>query len=115
MGRMNTRCDPKDLAVALLLRSACHVRVSAVIADPFGIHAWSWNSSGRDGLGEHAEAAAVRRSNRKRLPRSTIYIAADRRRNGKCVTAKPCEACQRVVDVFAHVVYRGKDGIWYEM
>ena len=59
--------DPRQLAVDLLPRSTCLVQVAAVIADKRGIFSWGWNSSGVTGYGEHAEAAAIRRANKRRL------------------------------------------------
>lgn len=85
--------DPRDLAVNLLPRSTCSVQVAAVIVDKEGrIASWGWNSVG-DGYGEHAEAAAIRRCNHKRLAGSIIYVASVRRKSGNAVLSKPCEDC----------------------
>lgn len=107
---MNTRCDPKQLVVRLLQRSSCNVSVACVIADNYGIHSWGFNNPGQ-GFGEHAEAMAIRRANRKRLKRSTLFTAAVRRKNNRTVTAQPCEKCARIVKV-QKVVYRDKHGVW---
>jgi deoxycytidylate deaminase len=93
--------DPRQLAIDLLGRSTCHVQVAAVIADRHGIFSWGWNSSGRDGYGEHAEAAAIRRANKRRLDYATIYIAGKR---SKQVMSRPCEECQKLLK---------KWGVWF--
>ena len=103
--------DPRDLAIALLSRSICSVQVGAVLADKWGIFGWGWNSSG-DGLGEHAEAACLRRGNRKRFPLSTLYVAAARLRNGKPVTARPCPACGAKLKKVGRVCWRDGTGLW---
>lgn len=104
--------DPRQLALDLIPRSICAVKVAAVIADRQGIFSWGWNNSG-DGFGEHAEAAAIRRANKKRLEGSTIYIAGLRDRNSKPVNSKPCPACERLVKKWGLiVVYRDSYGGW---
>lgn len=106
--------DPRQLAVDLLPRSTCSVQVAAVLADKKGIFAWGWNSSGPDGLGEHAEMAALRRANRRRLDGATIYVASQRKRNGKTVKSLPCVDCQeRIFRYDLEVVYRSADGLWF--
>ena len=48
----------------------------------------------KNGNGEHAEEAAFRRANKKRLRGATLTIAGIRRRKGKfekCVYVKPCD------------------------
>jgi hypothetical protein len=105
--------DPRQLAIDLLDRSTCHVQVAAVIADQHGIFSWGWNHSGRDGYGEHAEAAAIRRANPWRLDHSTIYIAG--RRKGQ-VFSRPCADCQKLLKgygVWFTVYTLSKDG-WQE-
>ena len=111
---MNKSMGPQQLALDLLRRSTCHVKVAAVIVDNRGrIFSWGWNSMGGDGFGEHAEAAAIRRGNKDRMFGGMIYIAAERGRNGRIVTAKPCEFCSRIIEGWGlFVCYRGKDGIW---
>lgn len=86
--------DPRELAIALLSRSPCTIQMAAVIADGHGIFSWGWNSPG-SGFGEHAEAAAIRRANKKRLALSTIYVAGRRVRNGKMVPSLPCPDCMK--------------------
>lgn len=68
---------------------------------------------GNDGLGEHAEAHAIRRANRSRLKGSVIYIAAQRRRNKKIVTARPCSECEKLLRKY-HIaaIYRDAAGEW---
>lgn len=106
--------DPRQLVMDLLPRSVCAVKVAAVLADDHGIFSWGWNSAGQ-GFGEHAEAAAVRRSNKKRLEGATIYVAGVRDRNGRPVNSKPCPACERLVRKWdLTVVYRGADGEWFD-
>lgn len=103
--------DPKDIADALTNRSTCAVQVAAVLADHFGIYSWGWNSAG-DGFGEHAEIHCLRRCNRRRLSHSTMYVAAQRKRNGKIVIAMPCPACQVAIRFVKEVIYRDRDGVW---
>lgn len=109
---MNTRVDPRELAIALLKRSQCAVQVAAVISDARGVFAWGWNSSGPDGMGQHAEAHAIARANPARLAGSTIYVAARRRKSGRCVLACPCPQCMPLVAACAFVTWRNKDGSW---
>lgn len=99
--------DPRELAIDLLPRSICAVQVAAVLADGHGIFAWGWNSVG-NGLGEHAEAAAIRRANKKRLKGATIYIASQRKRNKKAICSKPCPSCWGVIEatLIGKVVWR---------
>ena len=104
--------DPKEVAEALLSRSVCSVQVASVLADHFGIFSWGWNSSGADGLGEHAEIHALMRCNRRRLSHATMHVIARRQRNGKAVTARPCEACAHALRFVKEVVWRDNDGEW---
>lgn len=112
---MNKRRDPREITESLLDRSACNVQVAAVIVKEDGdVHAWGWNSSGA-GFGEHAEAAAVRRANKRRLRGSMIYVASQRKRNSKTINSKPCEECQRLLDSWGiSVVYRNAEGEWLD-
>lgn len=87
------KSNPSDLAVDLLNRSVCAVQCASVIFDRYGIFSWGWNSAGSDGLGEHAEASAIRRANRARLAGASIAIAGRRKRNNKIVVAFPCTDC----------------------
>lgn len=91
---MKKGSDPKELAIDLLDRSTCQVQVAAVIFDNYSIHSWGHNHMGFDGMGEHAECAAIRRSNRNRLADSSIAVAGRRKRNAKSVVAFPCAECQ---------------------
>ena len=106
--------DPRELVIDLLPRSTCAVQVAAVIADDYGIFSWSWNNSGRDGLGEHAEAAAIRRANKNRLQTSSIYVASLRRRGNKVIGSRPCDKCLEKIrswDLYV-VWYRQASGRW---
>lgn len=109
---MQTRSDPRELVLALLKRSPCIVQVAAVLEDGTGVFAWGWNHSGPDGLGMHAEAHCLNRSNPHRLMCATMYVAARRRKNGRAVTAKPCPDCQRAVWGVGRVIYRDGNGVW---
>lgn len=111
---MNTKRDPREIAETILLRSICSIKVGACISDSWGVHSWAWNNSGRDGFGEHAEAACIRRSNRDRLSGSTIYVAAIRSRNDKVITACPCLDCAGLIRWagIRDVWFRDGHGIW---
>lgn len=106
--------DSKLLALDLLHRSTCNVQVASVIADSWGVVSWGWNSAGSTGYGEHAEAAAIRRANRKRLKGATIYVAAQRRKHGGAVMALPCKACQEIIKAagISLIIYRNGQGEW---
>ena len=105
--------DPRLLAIALLSRSTCRVKVAAVLADRHGIFSWGFNNSGRDGFGEHAEAAALRRANPRRTRASTLYIASQRARNGRAVMSRPCSACQQLIRAAGcRALWRDLDGSW---
>ena len=112
---MTLPSDPRHLAVDLIGRSICSVRVAAVLADRHGIFSWSWNGVG-SGFGEHAEAGAIRRANKRRLMGATIYTAAIRQRHRStvCVTAHPCDACMALLRGYGvrNVMYRNKEG-WH--
>jgi len=104
--------DPRQLAIDLLARSPCSVQVAAVITDRHGIFSWGWNSIG-DGFGEHAEIAAIRRANKKRLDGAVIWVASRRRKSGNTVISKPCEHCQALINAWGLCeVWRDKDGEW---
>ena len=103
--------DPRKLAIDLLDRSVCAVQVASVVADKYGIFSWGWNSSGRDGFGEHAEAAAIRRANKRRLEGATIYTAA---RRAKQISAYPCLNCAMLIERWGinRVFYTTKTSDW---
>ena len=105
--------DTSQLVIDLIPRSICAVQVAAAICDRHGIVSWGWNSVG-DGFGEHAEMAAIRRANRRRLPGSTIYVASTRLRNGKSVTARPCNECAALLSAngIYRVVWRDPSDSW---
>lgn len=107
--------DPRELAIAMLSRSTCSVGVGAVLADNWGIHSWSHNHIGFDGLGCHAEKDCLRRANRRRLADSTLYVAARRKRNGRTVNARPCSDCQQIIQKVGYVIYRDGDGVWQRL
>jgi deoxycytidylate deaminase len=111
------KAHPSDLAVDLLVRSICAVQVAAVLEDNWGIFSWGWNSSGSDGMGEHAEYHCLRRANRKRAEYATIWVAAQRRRNKKPVTAKPCSSCHRTLMAYGvrTVWWRDTEKKWIRM
>lgn len=107
--------DPRQLTLDLLPRSICSVQVAAVIADKRGIFSWGWNSVG-SGFGEHAEVAAIRRANKRRLRGATIYVATQRMRSfgPKMVNSMPCFGCEALIMKRGlNVVYRDARGIWY--
>ena len=94
---MNTRIDPREMAIALCFRSACWMKMAAVLSDAHGVFAWGWNHAGPDGLGMHAEEHALHRANRQRLRGATIYVAglcpgAQKSRRRRFVVSAPCEA-----------------------
>lgn len=105
--------DPRKLAEDILARSVCRVKVGAAIADSSGrILSWGWNSVS-SGFGIHAEIHAIRRCNRDRLRGATIYVASQRKRNGKVVLSKPCDECRPVLDKWdLTIVYRDANGSW---
>lgn len=109
---MNLNNDPKEVVEQLLKRSTCSVQVAALLVDREGIFSWSWNHQGFDGLGEHAEAGAIRRGNWKRYKGATLYVAARRGRNGRVLNSKPCEDCALLIKVakVGRVVYRDREG-----
>lgn len=111
---MNTNRDPREIVEQLLNRSTCSVQVAAVIADKWSVHSWGWNSSGSTGMGLHAEAHALLRSNRSRLSRSTVYVASQRKRNQKPINSKPCEECQKLLQGVKSVIYRDANSTWVE-
>lgn len=109
---MNKNRDPKEIAEAMIKRSICMISVGACIATKDSVHSWGHNHVGFDGRGEHAEASAIRRSNKKRIIGQTIYVAGEYR-NANFVNAKPCEECQKLIDKFnLKVVWRNKRGEW---
>ena len=107
--------DPRELVVDLLPRSICSVQVAAVLADRYGIFSWGWNSVGK-GEGEHAEAAVIRRANKRRLNGSTLYVASQRRRNEKTIMSAPCVACHELITNWdMKITYRDQNGDWWRM
>ena len=110
---MRKPASAKQLAVDILGRSQCSVKVGAAIDDGGGILSWGWNSVGFDGMGLHAEAHAILRANKKRLRGATIYVASMRHRNSKTVTSKPCADCQSLIDKWElRVIWRNANEEW---
>lgn len=115
---MNTRCSTEMFLDKLLKRTVCSVKVVAVIIDSGNRKIeWGWNNSGSDGNGEHAEACAIKRANRKRLLDSTIYVKGIRARNNKPVLSKPCINCQKIIKSLGikRAVYITSSGDWESM
>jgi len=109
---MRKPVDAKQLAVDILGRSTCCVKVGAAIEDHTGILAWGWNNVDK-GYGICAERHAIQRANKKRLYGATIYVAGSRSRNGKPVPARPCAECRKAIDKWQlHVIWRDRDGMW---
>lgn len=110
---MNTKQDPRELAVALLNRSRCSVQVACVIADSYGVFAWGWNHTGSDGLGLCAERHALSRANRSRLKGATLYVVGRRKKSKSFVNAKPCDKCWAAIPFGTNIVYSNR-GQWSE-
>lgn len=97
---MRKNKPPEALAMDILHRSNCRIKVGAVLVDSKGkIFSWGWNHAGHDGFGCHAEAHAVTRANPKRLEGSTIYVAGLRAKNGCYVPSRPCNDCERLLNL----------------
>ena len=113
---MNSR-DGKRLLRKLLNRSICSVKVAAILRCEDKVVAVGWNHIGFDGLGMHAEADCLRRVNLRRLQASTLYVAAERKRNGRAVKARPCPDCERLIRGLAvgRVLWRDSDGEWRDL
>jgi len=105
---------PSQVALAMMSRSICAVQVGACLVDSWGIYAWGWNSSG-SGFGMHAEEHCLKRSNRDRWADSILYVAAQRRKSGNVVTARPCVECQKLIRKIGAVIYRDGNGEWTEL
>jgi deoxycytidylate deaminase len=105
--------SPEQLALDIMKRSICSVQVGAALQDIDGrIISWGWNSVG-DGFGEHAEAAAIRRANKRRIGYATLYVASQRKRNSKPILSKPCPDCQALLDKYLiDVLYRDAREMW---
>lgn len=109
------KSDPRSLAIDLLERSSCSVKVAAVIFDSYGIFAWGWNSVGPTGYGWHAEHHAISRANPNRLFGAHIAIAGDRR--GNIVPSIPCAKCQSRLKAVGITVahYQNREGGWLQL
>ena len=105
---------PEDLATYILERSSCSVKVGAVLVDKAGrIYSWGQNHMGFDGMGQCAEAYAISRATRWRLPGSTIYVASMRARNRKPICSKPCPSCQALLAKHGiNAYYREASNLW---
>ena len=113
---MNTKSKPpEELAKDLSKRSICNVRVAAVVFDSYGICGWGWNSSGKDGMGCHAEAHAIGRTKRSRLVGATIAVYGERNKN-TTVMSFPCDACRKKIvnSGISKVMFSTKEG-WKEV
>lgn len=108
--------DPRQLALDLIPRSTCCVKVAAVVCDAGdNIISWGWNHSGPSGMGLHAEAHAIQRANHARLWYGTVYVAGQYSR-GTNVNSKPCVDCQPLIDKYRmDVMYRDKSGKWRDV
>ncbi|MGE3341547.1 MAG: hypothetical protein AB7J46_06660 [Candidatus Altimarinota bacterium] len=112
---MKPNADPKELCLKLLKRSRCAVQVSAVLTTKGIVTATGWNHEGSSGFGEHAEEHCFKRANHKDIPKSVLYVAAQRKKSGNPVIAKPCAFCWAFAKNCAYVVYRNKHGEWVTM
>jgi cytidine deaminase len=113
---MNTRAHPSEIASSILWRSPCRIKVGAVIEDSNGAYSWSWNHTGFDGLGEHAEQGAIRRANKGRLEGSIIWVATIRQRNKKVINSRPCDKCQELIESYGlRAIYRDAKGEWVKL
>jgi len=111
---MNTRQPARELARDLCRRPACHVQVAAVLCDRYGHpFAWGWNHAG-NGMGEHAEAYALRRANPRRCVGATIVVYGQWRKHGHPVLAKPCPDCEQLLRHAGvrRIEYVTKNGTW---
>lgn len=89
--------------------------MAAVLSDKHGIFAWGWNSAGPNGSGEHAEEAAFRRANRRRLRGAVLTVAGDYKRNSNPVHALPCmDRCQKIAFKYgiSKIEFRDRNGQW---
>lgn len=111
---MRTNVSPRELALDLLERSRCRVKMAAVLTDTDGfIFAWGWNHAGARGLGEHAEAHALSRANKKRVKGAKVTVAG--KRKDAYVKSLPClEKCfPMLVRAGVHEIeYHDKEGKW---
>ena len=113
---MKKPSNPIEIALAMVSRSTCNVRVGAVIWDSAGIISWGWNSAGPSGMGQCAEIHALLRANRSRLANSSIAIAG-KRKASTVVTSFPCEKCfARLQKYKLSTVYiEQKDSQWIKI
>ena len=109
---MNTKRQARDIALDLLRRSSAKVQMAAVVTDvEERTISWGWNS-----YTEHAEQAALRRSNPKRIRGSTITVAGRRMKSGNLVFAFPCaQYCLPLLRArgISAVEFHDKGGTWY--
>lgn len=115
---VNTRVGARKLALKLLLRSRCRVKVAAVLSDDRGIFAWGWNHLGTDGRsGVHAEQHAVMRANPKRLNGACLTVAGRHgiQQKKNFVYARPCEdICMPLVEKYQirKIEYLTNSRVW---
>jgi tRNA(Arg) A34 adenosine deaminase TadA len=107
--------DPREVALAMISRSSCSVQVGSALVDSWGVFSWGHNHSGPDGFGEHAEIHCLKRANKRRLMGATLFVAAQRARNKKIITSRPCELCQKKIPSFLTVIYRDEHGKWIKL
>ena len=89
---MNTRQNPREIAIKLLKRSICKIQMAAVLTDKNGCNfGWGWNYPTPDGFSMHAEFHAIFKANPKRLKGSRIIIVGRRQRSGNFVYSRPCK------------------------
>lgn len=104
--------DPKQLVEKLLKRSDCRVQVACCLSDKKGIFAWGNNHAGFDGMGCHAEIAALQKANPKRVSGAVLWVAGRRKKSKNSVNSRPCAGCWPAVKQCLYVVYRDKDSTW---
>lgn len=115
---MNFKRLPEEIAETVSYRSTRNVRVGSCIIDTIGrVISIGWNHEGPDGLGECAEAFAIKRANRKRLVGASIYIFGQWGHSLNWVTAIPCSRCMALIRKhdLHNVWHSGKDGKWHHL
>lgn len=112
---MNYRIGHRKLAEVIAGRSTRNVTVGVVIVDPQDrVISVGWNHEGPQGMGECAEAFAIKRANRKRLVGASIYVFGQWRHSSNWVTAIPCSRCMALIRKHGlRCIYHStKDGKW---
>ena len=109
---MKLNLSAQELALILVKRSPCRIKMAAVLHDRKGIFSYGWNSSGYDGMGQHAEEHAIGRANKNRLKGATVTIAG---RGRKPVCSFPCaDRCLSLIlkKGIKRIVWQDADGDW---